>query len=207
MANEITIAAQPRDEFGKGAARRIRRTGHVPAVLYGHGTDPVHLTLPAHDTLLALRTANALLSLEIAGAKAQLALPKQVQKDPVKGTLEHVDLLLVRRGEKVTVEIPLTVVGELASDDLVLNMDQNSLALEVEATHIPDHIEIDVEGLDAGARISVADLKLPEGATYHGAESAEENTIATVVASRAALAGEAAEEAEGEAADEAAEAE
>lgn len=201
MANEITIAAQPRDEFGKGAARRIRRTGHVPAVLYGHGTDPVHLTLPAHDTLLALRTANALLSLEIAGAKAQLALPKQVQKDPVKGTLEHVDLLLVRRGEKVTVEIPLTVVGELGGTDLVLNMDQNSLALEVEATHIPDHIEVNVEGLEAGAHITVADLTLPEGAIYLGAETAEENTIATVVASRAALAEDAEAEAEGEAAE------
>ena len=201
MANEITIAAQPRDEFGKGAARRIRRTGHVPAVLYGHGTDPVHLTLPAHDTLLALRTANALLSLEIAGAKAQLALPKKVQKDPVKGTLEHVDLLLVRRGEKVTVEIPLTVVGELGGTDLVLNMDQNSLALEVEATHIPDHIEVNVEGLEAGAHITVADLTLPEGAIYLGAETAEENTIATVVASRAALAEDAEAEAEGEAAE------
>ncbi len=135
-------------------------------MLYGHGTDPVHLTLPAHDTLLALRTANALLSLEIAGAKAQLALPKQVQKDPVKGTLEHVDVLLVRRGGKVSVEIPLTVVGELGGTDLVLNMDQNSLALEVEATHIPDHIEVNVEGLEAGAHITVAPLErgyiLPE---------------------------------------------
>ena len=119
MANEIQIAAEPRNEFGKGASRRIRRAGKVPAVLYGHGTDPVHVTLPAHETLLALRTANALLSLDL-GGKQQLALPKQVQRDPIRGTLDHVDLIIVRRGEKVTVEVPLHVVGELAATDLKL---------------------------------------------------------------------------------------
>ena len=116
MANEIQIAAEPRNEFGKGASRRIRRAGKVPAVLYGHGTDPVHVTLPAHETLLALRTANALLSLDL-GGKQQLALPKQVQRDPIRGTLDHVDLIIVRRGEKVTVEVPLHVVGELRTAD------------------------------------------------------------------------------------------
>jgi len=192
MANEITITAEPRDEFGKGASRRLRRAGMVPVVLYGHGTDPVHLSVPAHETLLALRAANALLALDVRGTK-QLALPKQVQRDPIRGTLEHVDLVLVRRGEKVTVEIPLVVVGEIADPNLVLNLDQTTLALEVEATNIPEHVEVNVEGLGMGERITVADLTLPEGARYHGAESAEENVIASVAAPKA----EEAEEDEG----------
>lgn len=192
MANEITITAEPRDEFGKGASRRLRRAGMVPVVLYGHGTDPVHLSVPAHETLLALRAANALLALDVRGTK-QLALPKQVQRDPIRGTLEHVDLVLVRRGEKVTVEIPLVVVGEIADPNLVLNLDQTTLALEVEATNIPEHVEVNVEGLGMGERITVADLTLPEGARYHGAESAEENVIASVAAPKA----EEAEEGEG----------
>lgn len=183
MATEIKIVATTRDEFGKGAARRIRRQGLVPAVLYGHGTDPVHVTLPAHETLLALRTANALLSLDISG-KVQLVLPKQVQRDPIRGTLEHIDLIIVRRGEKVTVEIPLHVVGELADPSALLNLDQNTLALEVEATHIPTGVEVNVDGLEIGARITVADLTLPEGASYHGSEPAEENVIATIAAPR-----------------------
>nr|NLI49856.1 50S ribosomal protein L25/general stress protein Ctc [Propionibacterium sp.] len=200
MANEIKIAAEPRNEFGKGASRRIRRAGNVPVVLYGHGTDPVHLTLPAHETQLALRTANALLALEV-GGKTQLALPKQVQRDPIRGTLEHVDLILVRRGEKVTVEIPLVIVGELAEPDLVLNQDQQTLALEVEATHIPESVEVNIAGLGAGDRITVADLTLPAGATYHGAEAAEDNVIVSVVAPKAEEAEGEAVEAEGESAE------
>ena len=196
MANEITITAEPRDEFGKGASRRLRRAGMVPVVLYGHGTDPVHLSVPAHETLLALRAANALLALDVRGTK-QLALPKQVQRDPIRGTLEHVDLVLVRRGEKVTVEIPLVVVGEIADPNLVLNLDQTTLALEVEATNIPEHVEVNVGGLGMGERITVADLTLPEGARYHGAESAEENVIASVAAPKAEEAEEG-EDAEGE---------
>ncbi len=197
MANEIKLAAEPRNEFGKGASRRIRRAGNVPVVLYGHGTDPVHLTLPAHETQLALRTANALLSLEVKGGKAQLALPKQVQRDPIRGTLEHVDLIIVRRGEKVTVEIPLVVVGQLAEDGLVLNQDQQTLALEVEATHIPEHIEVNIEGLGLGDRVTVADLTLPEGAAYHGSEDAAENVIVSVAAPKAEEPEEAAEGEEG----------
>ncbi len=199
MANEITIAAEPRTEFGKGASRRTRREGKVPVVLYGHGTDPVHLTLPAHETQLALRTANALLALQV-GDTTQLALPKQVQRDPIRGTLEHLDLILVRRGEKVVVEVKLVIVGELAEAGLQLNLDQQTLALEVEATHIPESIEVSIEGMGAGDRLTVADLKLPEGAVYHGAEAAEENVIATVVVPKD-------EAAEGEAAEGAAEAE
>jgi len=183
MSNEIKLVAESRDEFGKGASRRIRRAGKVPAVLYGHGTDPVHITLPAHETLLALRTANALLALDL-GGKKQLALPKQVQRDPIRGSLEHVDLILVRKGEKVTVEIQLVVVGELAESDLVLNQDQQTLALEVEATNIPTSIEVNIEGLGAGDRITVADLTLPEGASYHGVEAAEDNVIVSVVVAK-----------------------
>ncbi len=183
MSNEIKLVAESRDEFGKGASRRIRRAGKVPAVLYGHGTDPVHITLPAHETLLALRTANALLALDLGGTK-QLALPKQVQRDPIRGSLEHVDLILVRKGEKVTVEIQLVVVGELSESDLVLNQDQQTLALEVEATNIPTSIEVNIEGLGAGDRITVADLTLPEGASYHGVEAAEDNVIVSVVVAK-----------------------
>ena len=113
MASEVKIQAESRTEFGKGAARRIRRADKVPAVLYGHGTDPVHITLPGHDLMLALKTANALLSIELDG-DSQLALPKQVQRDPIKGFIEHADLIIVRRGEKVTVDVPLVLVGEAA---------------------------------------------------------------------------------------------
>ncbi|ROR55401.1 large subunit ribosomal protein L25 [Luteococcus japonicus] len=169
--NELKIFAEKRTEFGKGAARRIRRADKVPAVLYGHGMEPEHLTLPGHDILLALRTANVLLSLDIAGEKEQLCLPKQVQRDPIKGFIEHVDLLLVKRGEKITVEVPIVLTGEAASETTV-NQDLTALALEVSAMNIPTEIEVSIEGLEAGAQISVADITLPEGATFHG-EAAE----------------------------------
>ncbi len=162
--NEIKISAEARTEFGKGAARRIRRADKVPAVIYGHGTDPVHITLPGHETLLALRTANALLSIEVDGGAAQLALPKQVQRDPIKGFVEHVDLVTVRRGEKVTVEVPIVVVGEEVPDQIT-NVDAQVIALEVEATDIPQHIEVDITGLEIGDQILAQDLKLPEGAS------------------------------------------
>ena len=123
---EVKLTAELRTEFGKGAARRIRRAHKVPAVLYGHGTDPIHISLPGHETLLALRTANALLSIDVDG-KSQLALPKQVQRDPLKHTIEHVDLVLVRRGEKVTVDIAIHLEGE-AGDDTLVVVDQNSVS-------------------------------------------------------------------------------
>lgn len=169
--NELKVFAEKRTEFGKGAARRIRRADKVPAVLYGHGMEPEHLTLPGHEILLALRTANVLLSLDIAGEKEQLCLPKQVQRDPIKGFIEHVDLLLVKRGEKVTVEVPIVLTGEAATETTV-NQDLTALALEVSAMNIPTEIEVSIEGLEAGAQISVADITLPEGATFHG-EAAE----------------------------------
>ena len=165
---EIKISAVARTEFGKGAARRARRDGLVPAVLYGHGTDPVHVSLPGHDTLLALRAANALLAISIEGQSDQLALPKQVQRNPVRGTVEHVDLVIVKRGEKVTVEVPLHVIGDENRPDRVVNMDQQTISLEVLATNIPANIEIDVTSLEIGDSIAAQDLNLPEGAVFPG---------------------------------------
>ncbi|MFC7622606.1 50S ribosomal protein L25/general stress protein Ctc [Microlunatus sp. GCM10028923] len=158
---EVKLTAETRTEFGKGAARRIRRADKVPAVLYGHGAEPVHITLPGHETLLALRVANALLSIDIEG-KSQLALPKQVQRDPIKGLIEHVDLLLVRRGEKVTVDIPLHVEGEAGPDTLVV-VENSTISIEAEATHLPQQIVVSIEGLEAGSQILAKDLELPEG--------------------------------------------
>ena len=168
MSNEIKLSAESRDEFGKGAARRIRRAHKVPAVMYGHGTDPVHITLPGHETLLALRTANALLSISIDGGSDQLALPKQVQRDPIRGTLEHVDLVVVRKGERVSVEVRLHVVGAETISDGIVSMDQQTITLEAPATNIPAQIEIDVTGLQVGAQIAASDLVLPEGAVFPG---------------------------------------
>ena len=160
---EIKIQAEPRTEFGKGAARRIRRSGAVPAVIYGHGEDPTHVSLPGHDLMLALKSANALLSVEIDG-KSQLALPKQVQRDPIKGFIEHADLLLVRRGEKVTVNVPIHLVGEAEPDVLVVT-ETTELPVEAEATHIPGSIEVSIEGLEVGSQVLAADVQLPDGVT------------------------------------------
>ncbi len=165
-SNEIKLAADSRTEFGKGASRRLRREGKVPAVIYGHGTDPVHIALPGHESLLALRTANALLSITIDGGKAQLALPKQVQRDPLKGFLEHVDLLIVKKGEKVTVEVPLVILGEVKEG--IVTMDQQTITLEAEATNIPAQIEIEVSALEVGQQITAGDLNLPEGSVFSG---------------------------------------
>ena len=170
MAHEIKLAASSRNEFGKGASRRLRRAGQVPAVVYGHGTDPVHIALPGHETLLALRTANALLSISVDGGAAQLALPKQVQRDPIKGFLEHVDLIVVSRGEKVTVEVPVVLLNDDAADRVVV-IDLQTITLEVEATHIPSQIEIDVAGLEIGVTVTLGDLPLPEGATFVGEDT------------------------------------
>ncbi|MFF1448755.1 50S ribosomal protein L25/general stress protein Ctc [Streptomyces sp. NPDC058274] len=162
--SEVKIAAETRSEFGKGAARRIRRESKVPGVLYGHGADPVHITLPGHDLLLALRTPNVLLSLDIDG-KSQLAIPKAVQRDAIKGFLEHVDLLLVRSGEKVNVEIFVQTEGELAPGAYLLEHVLNALPVEAEATHIPESVTVSIEGLEAGASIHAKDITLPSGTT------------------------------------------
>jgi len=161
---EIKISAEPRENFGKGAARQLRRDGKIPAVLYGHKQEPVHLSLPEHDLFLALKNSNVLLSLDIVGGKSELAIPKAVSKDPVKRTLEHIDLLLVRRGEKVTVDVPVVTTGDVASGGL-LELVLTSLSVETEATHIPSSIEVSVEGLAEGTQITAADVALPAGTT------------------------------------------
>ncbi|MEV0630081.1 50S ribosomal protein L25/general stress protein Ctc [Nonomuraea wenchangensis] len=190
--SEVRIAAEPRTTFGKGAARKIRRADKVPAVLYGHGIEPKHLTLPGHEVLLALRTANVLIRLQGEGVD-ELALPKGVQRDPIKGFVEHVDLLLVKRGEKVTVEIPVTTVGDVNSEGL-LDLQLTALPIEAEATNIPTGVEVDVEGMEVGASVTAGELKLPEGSSL--ATDAE-----TVVVQVIAKPTEAVEEAEGEAAE------
>ncbi|GAA2143099.1 50S ribosomal protein L25/general stress protein Ctc [Nocardioides koreensis] len=159
------ITAESRTEFGKGAARRIRREHKVPAVVYGHGNDPMHITLPGHETMMALKHggANALLELDLEG-KTHLALTKQVQIDPITRHLEHVDFVAVRRGEKVTVEIPVHLNGEAARDTLVVT-ESATVEVEAEATHIPEYIEIDIEGAEAGTQVLASDLKLPSGST------------------------------------------
>ncbi|WP_128977200.1 50S ribosomal protein L25/general stress protein Ctc [Streptomyces roseicoloratus] len=163
--SEVKLAASVRTEFGKGAARKIRRSAQVPAVLYGHGSDPIHLTLPGHETVMALRTPNVLLSLDIEGKGTELAIPKAAQRDPLKGFLEHVDLLLVKRGEKVTVEVPVVAEGELAAGGNLLEHVLNTLSVEAEATHLPESVTVSVEGLEAGASVLAQDITLPKGIT------------------------------------------
>ena len=163
---EIKLAAEARSEFGKGAARRLRRANLIPAVLYGHGTDPLHVSLPRHATFMALKKANVLLTIDLDG-KAQLALPKDVQRDPVRDIIEHVDLLIVKRGEKVTVDVPVRVIGEAEAGTVVTN-EANSLSLEVEATAIPTSIEVSIDGVAAGTSIKAGEITLPKGATLAG---------------------------------------
>jgi large subunit ribosomal protein L25 len=173
--SEVKLSAQPRNEFGKGAARRLRRENQVPAVLYGHGADPVHVALPGHATMLALKNVNALLTIDING-ELQLALPKDVQRHPIRRTIEHVDLIVVRRGEKVTVDIPLHVVGEPAPGGLV-QVELNTLSIEVEATAIPQAIEFDIAGAAIGTQFHAAQIPLPAGATL----VTEPDTIVVIV--------------------------
>jgi large subunit ribosomal protein L25 len=161
---EVRIAAEPRTEFGKGAARRTRRAGLVPAVLYGHGEETRHVVLPGHELMLALKTPNVLIRLEGLTDVNGLALPKSVQRDPIRGSIEHADLILVRRGEKVTVEISVRVTGEVSPDGM-LDQQVVQLPVEAEATNIPSGVDVDVEGMEVGASIHASDLKLPEGTT------------------------------------------
>ena len=161
---EVHIAAETRTEFGKGAARRTRRGGRVPAVLYGHGTETRHLSLPGHELMLALKTPNVLLYLDGLKNGSEIALPKAVQRDPIKNVIEHVDLILVRRGEKVTVEVPIRVAGDIAPDGM-LDQQLVQIAVEAEATSIPQGIDVDVDGMEIGAAVHAGDLKLPRGVT------------------------------------------
>jgi large subunit ribosomal protein L25 len=160
--SEVRIAAEPRTEFGKGPSRRIRRANKVPAVLYGHGEEPRHFTLPGHELMLALKhDANALLTLDTADGD-QLALPKVIVRDPIKGHLEHVDLVAVRKGEKVTVEVPVQLTGDAAPDTLV---DQQTMTLTVtaDATALPDHLELSIARKRAGTSLAAKDVTLPAG--------------------------------------------
>jgi large subunit ribosomal protein L25 len=161
---EVRIEAELRTEFGKGAARRTRRAGRVPAVIYGHGADARHLSLPEHELMLALKTPNALLRVEGLPGRAGLALPKAVQRHPIKGVIEHVDLIEVRSGEKVTVEIPVRVTGAPFPGGL-LNQQMVQIAVEAEATHLPHGIDVDVEGMEIGTAVHARDLALPPGTT------------------------------------------
>lgn len=191
---EIKLANEVRTEFGKGAARRIRRANQVPGVVYGHGAEPVHVALPGHDLLLALRTANVLIGLEIDGKDA-LVIPKAVQRHPLKGTIEHVDLLTVKRGEKVEVEIAVHAEGDLAPGSNLLEFVLNTLLVEAEATHIPESVTVSVAGLDAGDSIAAKDIPLPKGSVLAGDENA---IVIQVVAAQAEepASGEAAESTE-----------
>lgn len=179
--SEVRIAAEPRTEFGKGASRRARRAGKVPAVLYGHGTEPRHLNLPGHELMLALKTPNVLIRLDGLD-KNNLALPKSVQRDAIKGFLEHVDLLVVTKGEKVEVEVPLVLAGEVKAPG-VLNQELVTVRVEVEAHNIPGQVEFDIQGLEIGAVPTAGEVVLPEGATLI---DDPETTVLTVSAPRVA---------------------
>ncbi|MFI1679209.1 50S ribosomal protein L25/general stress protein Ctc [Streptomyces sp. NPDC020607] len=194
--SEVKITAETRTEFGKGAARRLRRADKLPAVVYGHGSEPVHIALPHHATLMALKTSNVLINLDIDG-RSELVIPKAVQRDALRiGILEHVDLLIVKRGEKVTVEIPVHTEGDLAPGNNLLEHVLNTLTVEAEATHIPESVTVSVAGLDAGASVLAKDIPLPSGSTL----AVEEDTVVLQVL--AAQAEEApADDAEGDAAE------
>ncbi|ASW53475.1 50S ribosomal protein L25/general stress protein Ctc [Plantactinospora sp. KBS50] len=209
--SEVKISAEPRTEFGKGGARRTRRAGLVPAVLYGHGEKPKHIALPALEFAAAIRHggANQLLSIEISDGTSALALPKAIQRDPVRDTFEHVDLLLVRRGEKVTVEVPVQLTGEPARDTLVMH-EHDTLAVLADATRLPESLQVSIDGLEAGSQVTAGQVKLPSGveltvdgdmvvAVITAAPTAEQlATEEELAAGEEAEAAEAAEAAEGE---------
>lgn len=162
--SDVRLAVEQRQEFGKGAARRTRRAGKIPAVLYGHGTDPRHLSLPALEFARVIREngRNSVITLEVAGDSNQLALTKTIVVHPLKNYIEHVDLLVLKRGEKVTVDVPVVLTGEAVSGSLI-NQDVDTLSVEVDALHIPDQFEVSLEGLEIGSHISAGQVELPEG--------------------------------------------
>ena len=210
MDEDNKVVADTRESFGKGAARKLRATGKIPAVVYGHGTEPRHIALPAHQIGLILRKANAVLDLQIDG-KSQLALVKDVQKDPVHQVIEHLDLIVIKKGEKVQVEVPVHVEGETAPGTIA-DLDQHTLSLEAEATHIPENVVINVEGLEEGTQILAGAVELPKGSTLLSDPEALVINVHTPQkvdlgeeAAEAAAEGEATEEAAEAAAEEAAE--
>jgi large subunit ribosomal protein L25 len=206
MSDDNKLVAEARDQFGKGAARKIRAAGKIPAVIYGHGSEPQHVTLPGHEVSLILRKANALLDLEI-GGKSQLALVKDVQKDPVRQIIEHIDLIVVKKGEKVQVEVPVHVVGE-AAPGTVLEQEAHTLLVEVSAIAIPESLQISVEGVEAVTHLAATEVQLPEGSVLISdpetlvvsvvlptVASTDDETAETPAAAEAPAEGAAAEEA------------
>ncbi|RAJ62506.1 large subunit ribosomal protein L25 [Streptomyces sp. Amel2xB2] len=191
---DVNLSASVRSEFGKGAARRLRREEKIPAVIYGHGEDPVHVALPSYDMMMALKTPNVLIHLDVEGKK-QLVIPKAVQREAIRGFLVHADLLVVRRGEKVSVDIPIHVEGDLAPGQNLLEHVLVALPVEAEATHIPESVTVSVEGLDAGDSVTAGEIKLPKGTTL----TVEEDEVVIQVLAAQAEEPAADEETEGEA--------
>ena len=199
MSDQLTLAAEKRTEFGKGFARRARAAGKIPAVIYGHGSEPVHILLPGHDTMMALKHSNALLTIELDG-KTELTIAKDVQVEPVRRIIEHVDLLLVKKGEKITVDVPVHVTGESFAGTIHV-VEHATLQISAEATHLPEALEVSVEGLEDGTTIHAKDVALPKGAELVTDGDA---TVVTISTPRGAGAGEA-EEADAAAAESASE--
>lgn len=197
--SETRLAAELRSEFGKGGARRTRRAGKIPAVIYGHGADPRHVALPAREFTAAIRHngVNVLLTLDLDGGE-QLVIPKAIQRHAIKGTYDHVDLLAVRQGEKLTVDVPLVVEGDVAAGG-VLAQDATSVSVEAEATHLPSDITVDISGLQIGDKLTAGELTLPSGVTL----LSDPDTLVVAVneAVAADVEGDAGEAAEGEAAE------
>ena len=191
---DVTLKATVRNEFGKGAARRLRREEKVPAVIYGHGADPVHVAIPSYDMMMALKTPNALIDLDVEG-KSVLCIPKAVQREAIRAFLVHIDLLTVKRGEKVTVDVPLHIEGDLGPGQHILEHVYNTLPIEAEATQIPDTISVSVEGLVAGDSIEAKDLKLPQGSAL--AIEGDETVLSVLAAQSEEPAPEGAEGEEG----------
>lgn len=206
---EVSITGAHRNEFGKGASRRIRRDGKVPAVIYGHGEKPTHISLPAREVGIAIKASNVLLNIDL-GDKQELVLPKSIVRHPLKGTLEHIDLIIVRRGEKVVVNVPVHASGRHDPEGILEHV-HNSIEVEVEATSIPQFLELDITGLMAGESKYAEDVPLPSGSVlksdpkmvvvHLSVRTATEETPTAAVATEAtAGAGEAAAApAEGEA--------
>ncbi|MEU5425393.1 50S ribosomal protein L25/general stress protein Ctc [Streptomyces olivoreticuli] len=178
---EVKLTAELRTEFGKGYARRIRRDKKVPAVVYGHGADPKHVAIDGHALMMALKTPNVLINLDVEGKK-ELVIPKAVQREALRGFLVHVDLLTVKKGEKVTVEVPVHTEGELAPGGNLLEHILNALPVEAEATHIPEGFTISIEGMEAGHTIRAKDIPLPRGTSL---AIDEEDAVLQVVAAQA----------------------
>jgi len=183
VMSDLTLNAEKRTQFGKGAARKIRRDHKIPAVMYGHGADPIHITLPGHDTMMALKNPNALLTIVLDGDE-KLALAKDVQRDAIKPIIEHVDLVIVRKGEKVVVDIPLHVEGE-AGPDTVVTVDHPTIQVEAEATDIPESVSVSIEGLPAGTQILAKDVVLPQGSALAMDEEALVINITAMISEEA----------------------